>query len=185
MEWGVLQKNDGCAWMSINYFDNIKYMNILISKHFWKFLIGLLAMMFLGLSIAYGTSWYERQKVSSEANKQQQEYEAYEARYLNDTYGSTTPEGTLQLFIDALKKNDIDLAVKYFVIDDRDKWSTKLQEIKNHQGFSAMIYEAGLLRLSDNKDNQAIFSITNSDNLVETEVVLGRLPNGTWKLIDL
>src|SRR3989344_3454170 len=101
-------------------------MNIL-NKHFWKFLAGLLAMMLLGLSVAYGTSWYEKQQIEAKILKQQQDYAEYEARYLNDTYGSTTPEGTLQLFIDALKKNDIDLAVKYFVIDDQEYKRKQLQ----------------------------------------------------------
>src|SRR3989344_9643294 len=35
--------------------------------------------------------------------------------YKKDTYGGKMPEETLQLFIDALKKGDTDLAAKYFV----------------------------------------------------------------------
>jgi hypothetical protein len=37
------------------------------------------------------------------------------AKYKADTYGSTTPEGTLAMFIEALKKGDADLASRYFI----------------------------------------------------------------------
>jgi len=37
--------------------------------------------------------------------------------FKNDTFGGETPEGTFNLFIDALKEEDIDLAVRYFVLD--------------------------------------------------------------------
>jgi len=33
-----------------------------------------------------------------------------------DTYGGKTPEETLNLFIEALKKEDLELASKYFVL---------------------------------------------------------------------
>ncbi len=37
--------------------------------------------------------------------------------FKNDTYGGRTPEETYNLFVDALKKQDVDLAVKYFILD--------------------------------------------------------------------
>lgn len=51
-----------------------------------------------------------------------------------DTYGGKTPQETLDLFIAALKKEDVDLAVKYFMYDDhlsKDKWVNNLNELKN------------------------------------------------------
>jgi hypothetical protein len=38
-----------------------------------------------------------------------------EKAYTADTYGGVTPEETLQLFIDALKAGDIQLAAKYYI----------------------------------------------------------------------
>ncbi len=38
-----------------------------------------------------------------------------------DTYGATTPEGTITLIIAALEKGDIDLASKYYYVLDQDK----------------------------------------------------------------
>ncbi len=51
-----------------------------------------------------------------------------------DTYGGKTPQETLDLFIDALKKEDVDLAAKYFMLDDqlsREKWVKALSELKS------------------------------------------------------
>ncbi len=41
--------------------------------------------------------------------------------YRKDTYGGKTPEETLQLFIDALKKGDTDLAAKYYIPEKQKK----------------------------------------------------------------
>ncbi len=37
--------------------------------------------------------------------------------FKNDTFGGKTPEETYNLFVDALKKQDVELAVKYFILD--------------------------------------------------------------------
>lgn len=67
----------------------------------------------------------------------------YEAAMTADTYGGKTPQETLNLFVDALKKGDTELASKYFLIDektpqslwkeglDQKKADGKLQEVIN------------------------------------------------------
>jgi hypothetical protein len=49
-----------------------------------------------------------------------------------DTYGGKTPEETYNLFVDALKKQDVDLAVKYFVLDEerRARYWTEFDNMK-------------------------------------------------------
>ncbi|MBU4205025.1 hypothetical protein KKC49_00730 [Patescibacteria group bacterium] len=37
--------------------------------------------------------------------------------FKNDTYGGKTPEETFNMFVSALKNEDVDLAVKYFILD--------------------------------------------------------------------
>lgn len=49
-----------------------------------------------------------------------------EDAYRNDTYGGATPEETLRLFVEALKKEDIELASKYFALDDNERNDTYL-----------------------------------------------------------
>ncbi len=59
------------------------------------------------------------------------QYEAWtkdiDSRYKNDNYGSTTPEGTLELFIEALKKEDVTLAAKYFVAEKQKNMEDDLR----------------------------------------------------------
>ncbi len=42
--------------------------------------------------------------------------------YREDTYGGKTPEETWAMFIDALKKDDAELASKYFVPEKQEEW---------------------------------------------------------------
>jgi len=55
-------------------------------------------------------------------NKVLREFTALENAYKDDTYGGATPEETLALFIDALKKGDAELASKYFVPEKREEY---------------------------------------------------------------
>ena len=63
------------------------------------------------------SSQYQAQKYIDEMTR----------KYQEDTYGGSTPEETLQLFIDALKKGDTDLAAKYFVVDKQEEWKKNLE----------------------------------------------------------
>ncbi|MBU4480180.1 hypothetical protein KKG48_01915 [Patescibacteria group bacterium] len=45
---------------------------------------------------------------------------------VQDTFGGKTPEETLQLYIDALKSGDIELASKYFRLEDQEGELIKL-----------------------------------------------------------
>jgi hypothetical protein len=46
---------------------------------------------------------------------------ALEEAYKNDPYGGSTPEETLQMYIEALGKGDIEMAVNLFAVEDREK----------------------------------------------------------------
>src|SRR3989338_5338672 len=58
----------------------------------------------------------------------QRELDKLEAPYRNDKIGGQTPEETFDMFIAALKKEDIELASKYFVIKKQDYWRKTLGE---------------------------------------------------------
>ncbi|MCX6712097.1 MAG: hypothetical protein NT041_00200 [Candidatus Vogelbacteria bacterium] len=62
--------------------------------------------------------WWQKYQ----ANKILREFAALDWAYKNDPYGSTTPEGTLALFIEALKKGDAELASNYFVPEKKDEY---------------------------------------------------------------
>src|SRR3989344_6613921 len=64
----------------------------------------------------------------------QEEEQKYIAAMTSDTYGGKTPQETLDMFVDALRKEDIELASKYFMLDEnlsRERWVASLINIKN------------------------------------------------------
>ena len=74
--------------------------------------------------------------------------ETFEATMRADTYGGKTPEETLAMFVDALKKGDIDLASKYFMLDTntqspdyltRNSIKKVLEEKENRDGLQEFI----------------------------------------------
>lgn len=58
------------------------------------------------------------------------EAERKEEVYRRDTHGGTTPEETLDLFIEALRQNDVELASKYYTLEVQEKAKQKLQDRK-------------------------------------------------------
>lgn len=72
-------------------------------------------------------------------------YQAAEKKYVEamkaDTYGGKTPKETLDLFVAALRANDIDLASKYFLLDDnasRQGWVDWLNSLSSKDLIRAM-----------------------------------------------
>jgi len=68
--------------------------------------------------------------------------ELYEKTMTEDIYGGKTPEETLTMFIEALEKGDIELASKYFVLDDnlsRGKWEELLISYRNKEEIDKLI----------------------------------------------
>jgi hypothetical protein len=64
--------------------------------------------------------------IQDEQSKQDALVEAYK----NDPYGGTTPEETLQLYIEALEKGDIDMAVNLFAVEDRERAQNSFSHAK-------------------------------------------------------
>ena len=68
---------------------------------------------------------------------------AIDAIYKNDTYGGKTPEETFDLYLAALKKGDLELARKYFVVERRKIATDELLEMKTNNQMADYIKELG------------------------------------------
>lgn len=146
-----------------------------------KFMGGFLAIITLSLATLYITQTYfspERQAERRLAD--------LERRYAEDTYGGKTPEETLELFINALKAGDIELASKYFVLDKQEEWLENLRVVKNKNFLQEMIGDLQRPRekKSTNK-NQATFYIYNDNKQLAIAINVARGPNGIWKIVDM
>ncbi|MFA6136264.1 MAG: hypothetical protein WC705_02815 [Candidatus Paceibacterota bacterium] len=138
--------------------DNNQSQNPLkpIDWHFLEFFITFILILTVVLG---GFLVYEKYFSASarSARETQQNYEKYlnwEKQYSEamtaDTYGGKTPQQTLNMFIEALKKGDAGLASKYFILNEEgkvdQKWIDGLNKTK----------EAGELTNVANKLSKAI-----------------------------
>ena len=97
-----------------------------MNNKFLKFTLGFLFIIALGIGVLFLVG--KNDNTAELYDKQLQMAQEMEDKYREDIYGGDTPEETLQLFIDALKAGDIDLASKYFVIDKQEE---KLEELRD------------------------------------------------------
>lgn len=82
-------------------------------------------------------------------NKQTDKFQAaLEQPYKEDTYGGKTPEETWSMFLDALKKGDIDLASKYYDVEHQEKAKEMILKIKNNDGLVVWVKELEGLKKS-------------------------------------
>ena len=75
---------------------------------------------------------------------------ALEEPYKNDTYGGKTPEETWAMYIDALKKGDIDLAIKYYAVGDQEKREKFLAEEKQIDSLKLYLEQLSVPLQKDN-----------------------------------
>ena len=153
-------------------------------KSYLKTIGIVIAVIVVAIAIFFGTEYYRyRQSPDYIA---EQYFKQLEEAYKNDAYGGSTPEETLQLFIDALKKGDTELAVRYFLISEQDKWRENLNKIKGTGQLDAMISD--LRRAERNKsssEEQVFFTAGNQKNEAVLDVDLVKLSTGKWKIRGL
>ncbi|MGB9726535.1 MAG: hypothetical protein ACP5OX_00930 [Minisyncoccia bacterium] len=162
------------------------------------FLIFLILFCSLGISFFYFFGPYSRiQNIASYKENQknilkhlQQEKE----KYTNDIYGGTTPLETYRMFLEALKKEDIDLAIKYFPLDLQKKYKDLFLQIKNSGQWEKMMKD--LLKAENQvgdylADDWYNIKIKNDKNEIVTTVTLkiikdfeGKPVNNIWKIIE-
>ena len=160
-------------------------MRGLFNRHFWKFLVGFLAIMIVGFFALVWANVYHNGKTADEKTGEKY-FKDLKKAYDEDTYGGKTPEETLQLFIDALKKGDIDLAAKYFVVEKQEEWRESLERVKEGNKLDSMLRDLGTAeRGQDLNESSAIFSIVNQNNNVIAMINIAKTQNGTWKILDL
>lgn len=106
---------------------------------------------------------------------------------LNDKIGGNTPEETVDLFIEALKKGDYELASKYFVIDEQEKWR-KSFENPNKENIDNWIKELESNKNIWHKEAQAgdkvefWYNVGTGENERTHSVFLKKNVNNKWKI---
>jgi len=107
-------------------------------------------------------------------------------KYKADTYGSTTPEGTLALFIDALKKGDADLASKYFIPEKQVEYKVGVQnwtKLNKNIRIADTLSRATETRI--NKDGTATMGIFEGEKSFMTIFFIKNSYSGKWLLQNM
>ena len=119
---------------------NNNQINQNLKRKYWKFVVGFLAIIILaaGGFFVWEKYFSPQAKLNRQTQENYQKYLDWEKNYekamSEDTYGGKTPEETLQMFIEALKNEDIELASKYFMLRSDGsadpKWTEGLEKTK-------------------------------------------------------
>src|SRR3989338_7916625 len=140
-----------------------------------KSLAGVGAVILVGAGVLFFIQ-YLNEKESPE-KKAEEAMRQIEKAYREDPYGGITPEETLQLFIDALKKGDTDLAAKYFVLDKQEEMRVDLDLVKQKELLEALIKDfERAKRGNDINENSTRFIVANEHNEVITVINIARIP---------
>jgi len=144
---------------------------------------------FLGLLILIGGSYFvwdgyfsEGAKYRRQVEENMEKYNEWEKNYTKamteDTFGGKTPQETLDMFIDALKKEDVELASKYFLLNEVGQVDQEWVDGLNQKKSEGKLQEIASLLTRLQKDQEstsldtAWFSILNSDGSADYSAIL-------------
>lgn len=147
-------------------------------------IFGILFVLYLVIIIPEIWKSYQWQKAVDEWQ------EAQRKPYEEDIHGGKTPEETWSMFLDALKKGDIDLASKYFAVEDQIQAKKWLEELKKNNEIEQTIKEMDGLKKStrealDNQSNHYYDYFDKEFNQVLSSTVIFYLNPSTkvWKIL--
>lgn len=156
---------DGDGWK--NFFNRVNFK--LGLRHWIGTLIVAIVAGFVIFGLLRGQEFLASFLADRETNRIIKELEK---PYREDKYGGKTPEDTFDLFLEALRKEDIELASKYFELEKQEKWMVSLQKIKTDNLISDFIKNLeenrNKWRLESNDGVKAVYVY---DYLVETPFV--------------
>ena len=100
--------------------------------------------------------------------------------------GGKTPQETVGLLVGALEKNDLVLAIKYFVPENREVESEDLTKLYHTNLLSDLIKDLKNLKNGKMVDSRHyLFEVPDESGGAAVEIDLIKNQNGFWKIISL
>ncbi len=90
--------------------------------------------LWLAYLFVQGSNWFLNYLLISQQR-------SYLEELKNDRYGGKTPEETLDLFLEALKKNDPKLAARYYYLEFRYKRKKSFEKVLSEEGSLKSTYD--------------------------------------------
>ena len=140
------------------------------------------AGIILAVLILSVIGWQYWQYTHSTYYQQMKAVKELEKLYADDTMGGKTPEETLALFLDAVKKEDFELASQYAIYDGREDLKKWLISIKEKGQITEFIiaYSQAIKEKGAGTDIQ--FSVY-EDGKEISNIGLSKDLKGIWKII--
>ncbi len=131
--------------------------------------------------------WQYWQYIHSTYYQQMKAVKALEKLYADDTMGGKTPEETLALFLEAVKKEDFDLASQYAIFDLQSEIKNTLAEYKNSEYWQIYLGWLSSTKKSLKKDynfgpDSATYESFDNQGRRVIFVSLVKNKNGIWKI---
>lgn len=145
---------------------------------------GFIGIFVVVIGILWGIYYYqqwqgERAVTALNAYLQEQSDAAIQAA-MADTYGWSTPQETLRMYIDAVEKGDYGLASKYFIESKREVELTSLQN-SSQENITQTISEIKTSANGGEYDAEKNTYIALSPVFIK----LVKYPNNIWKLVEI
>jgi len=122
-------------------------------------------------------------KTSIQAQRLQRAMEQYEKQLKEDQYGGKTPEEAIQLFVDALKKGDLELASKYIVLENQEKYLKEMKDVQTRGMLPLMIRDFEKNRTCSRfSDSSFTCTIANEKDEAILFISLIQPLNSLWKI---
>lgn len=131
--------------------------------------------------IYYYRQWQGEKAVTALHDYLQKQSDAALQSAMADTYGGSTPQETLQMYINAVEKGDYELASKYFIESKRASELAMLQNSteENTDNIILMLKEA---QKSSGSWSENKKEFTFNDPILVDFVLY---PNNVWKLVEI
>jgi len=168
-------------------------------RKYWKFVLGFLIIIVVvaGGFFVWDKYFSQQAKLNRQNAENYLKYfdwqRNYEKAMKEDTYGGKTPEETLQMFIEALRKEDVELASKYFVLrsdgSSDPKWKEgliKTKEIGKLQEVINVLSKAKPDLGARISEEYYVFSTRDENGTVTADIDLRiNKYSGVWKIESL
>ena len=147
-----------------------------------------LIVMGLILGIGFFGLWFlsgSEIKIKNQSPVVSPELQTNELDQFSDI-GGKTPQETLGLLAGALEKNDLILAIKYFVPENREVESQDLTKLYNANLLGDLIKDLKNLKNGKTVDSRHyLFEVPDESGGTAAEIELIKNEKGFWKIISL
>lgn len=144
-------------------------------------LVSLVLVWWIGSSAYSGWKGYKWEKQTEEFQL------ALSKPYREDTYGGKTPEETWGMFLDALKKGDVELASKYFVPEKQEEWKKNITNTIKDDKLNLAIKNIENIKFDTSTKDTAyfIYTLKNKDSgadYINSVVFILNTYTKVWKI---